>query len=218
MSNKTAGRKKPRAKSGDASAIPEQPGPKSELPKSGLQESGSDRPKADPVAKERAKAAKEARKQAAIEAKHRQKGEFGRLSPGSAKKYVGLAKVLGPVAAPYLAQGAAAVRAALDRRRARKLGVPVDELGRFTGRGAALHARIASDQQALRELRSVERSDQERAEVEKFASTAESRLGELTSAVRAAERMPAARRRSVHQAAAAELDRVENDLLRRYGL
>ena len=170
------------------------------------------------MAKEQAKAAKEARKQHAAEAKLRAKGEFGRLSPGTVKKYVGLAKVLGPVAAPYLAQAAAAIRAGLDQRRARKLGVPFDQLGQFTGRGAALHARIAGDQQALRDLRTTELDDQDKAEVEKFASTAEARLGELTSAVRAAERIPANRRRSVHHAAAAELDRVENDLLRRYRL
>jgi hypothetical protein len=215
VSNRTAGRRWARGKAAEESAIPEQGTGGSG---SGAAREPAEKPaKAkDPVAKEQTKAAKEARKQHAQEVKQRAKGEFGRLSPGNVKKYVGLAKVLGPVAAPYLAQAAAAARAALDHQRARKLGVPVDELGRFTGRGAALHARIAGDQQALRDLRSAELGDQDKAEVEKFASAAEARLGDLASAVRAAERIPADRRRSVHHAVASELDRVENDMLRRY--
>lgn len=171
-------------------------------------------------AKGTAKSAKEARKQARDEAKVREKGESGRLTPGNAKKLVGVAKIVGPVLAPYAARAAAHARATYDQARARQLGVPVDELGSFTGRGAALHARISGDLQGLRDLRSRtdERSAEDEAAIERFASTAETRLGELTSAIRAAERMPAARRRSVHQAAASELDRVENDLLRRFGL
>lgn len=226
MSNRTAGRRWARGKSADESAIPKQGTGKS----AARERAGKPAKGEEPVpkeqaqaakeesraAKERTKAAKEARKQHAQEVKQRAKGEFGRLSPGNVKKYVGLAKVLGPVAAPYLAQAAAAARAALDHQRARKLGVPVDELGRFTGRGAALHARIAGDQQALRDLRSAQLGDQDEGEVEKFASAAEARLGDLASAVRAAERIPADRRRSVHHAVASELDRVENDMLRRY--
>ena len=66
--------------------------------------------------------------------------------------------------------------------------------------------------------RTAGRTDEENRTAERFADTAEHRLGELASAVRATERMPPARRRAAHHAVEGELDRIEDDLLRRFGI
>jgi uncharacterized protein DUF6474 len=133
-----------------------------------------------------------------------------------AKNAIGVAKVLfpavAPTVAPYVAQAMTAVRDRVDRYRARRLGVSVDELARFGGRGGALHARIVGADRALADL--GERSPDDGA----FVESGRARLGNLAAAVRAAERMPAARRKAAHRAVSAELDRVECELLRRLGV
>lgn len=163
---------------------------------------------------------RQARKQAKKQAKAEKQGELGRITPGNAKKALGVAKVIGPALAPYAMKAASTAREGYDRMRARRLGTSVEDLGRFTGRGAALHARIAGDADALRDLRSRAAGSTGRDGVptEQFADTAEKRLTELTSAVRAAERMPSSRRRATHRAVSGELSRIEDDLLNRLGV
>jgi hypothetical protein len=136
-----------------------------------------------------------------------------RLTPARAKNLIGLAKVVGPavvpVVAPYAVRAASAARDALDRMRARKLGVGVEDLANYSGRGGALHARIAGAAQAAADLRVSDAA---------FADSSEARLTQLAAAVRAAERMPGARRKAAHKAIGQELDRLEEDLLRRLGV
>jgi hypothetical protein len=142
-----------------------------------------------------------------------------RFTPGKAKNAVAVAKIVGaavlPVVTPYLAQTAGTVRDRWDRIRARRLGVPVDELARFSGRGGGLHARLAGAATALTDLRGKPGSS---ASDTTFADTTETRLRQLTAAVRASERMPTARRRAAHRAVAAELDQIEESLLHRLGV
>lgn len=166
------------------------------------------------------RANKEARKIVKAAAKAEKKGEHGLITPGKTKKVIGVAKIVLPLLAPYALRAASALREAGDRMRARKLGVPVDDLGSYTGKGAKLHARIAGDAEALRELRERQagRTDSASVAVEQFTEAAEARLIQLTSAVRAAERMPASRRRAAHHAVNGELSRIENDLLNRLGV
>ncbi|MEU6269063.1 DUF6474 family protein [Saccharopolyspora shandongensis] len=160
------------------------------------------------------KAAKKADKKAA---KAIRKGEHGRITPGNAKKIIGVAKVVVPVITPFAIHAVSVARERYERMRAHRLGVPVDQLGSFTGRGAALHARIAGDGEALRELREQSASG-EAAVAEQYAERTAARLAQLTSAVRAAERMPAQRRKSAHRAVDAELGQIEDDLLGRFGV
>jgi Family of unknown function (DUF6474) len=138
-----------------------------------------------------------------------------RITPAKAKNAVAVAKVIGPVVVPvvtpFVVQAAGAVREQLDRRRARKLGVAVDDLGKYTGKGGALHARIAGAAEAIAEMR-------DRPNDKEFAQSAETTLRQLTAAVRAAERMPTARRKAAHRAVAAELDGLEERLLHRLGV
>lgn len=137
-----------------------------------------------------------------------------KLTPSNAKNLVGVAKVIGPavlpVVAPYALKAASAARDGLDRYRARRLGVDVTELARYTGRGGALHARIVGADQSLAEM---EARDADR----EFAVRGRDTLAKLAAAVRAAERMPAARRKAAHKAVSAELDPIEQEILRRLG-
>ncbi|HEY2060927.1 DUF6474 family protein [Amycolatopsis sp. NBC_01480] len=142
-----------------------------------------------------------------------------RVTPKKAKNAVAVAKVLGPavlpVVAPYAVRAAGAARELYDRYQARKLGVAIDQLGEYTGRGAALHARIAGLVQGLAELR---KSSKATAADTKFADETQGTLEQLSATVRAAERMPAARRKAAHRAVAGELDRLEEQLLHRLGV
>jgi len=136
-----------------------------------------------------------------------------RFTPGKAKNLLGVAKVVAPVLIPVLAPFAAKAAGVLgdryDQFKARRLGVSVDELSKYTGKGARLHARIAGFAQALDELRAKEPD---------YVAETESRLVKLAAAVRAAERMPTSRRKAAHRAVAADLDALETDLLRRLGV
>ncbi|GAA2334202.1 hypothetical protein GCM10009854_07250 [Saccharopolyspora halophila] len=168
-----------------------------------------------PVDKKTAKALKKADKKTA---KAISKGEHGRITPSNAKKAIGIAKIAGPVLAPFALKAARSARERVDRSRARKLGVPVEELGRYTGRGAALHARIAGDTNALQDLRDQAPDSETQLIAERYAKKTEQRLTQLTSAVRAAERMPAQRRKSTHRSVDNELDHIESELLDKFGV
>ncbi|HWD05072.1 MAG TPA: DUF6474 family protein [Amycolatopsis sp.] len=142
-----------------------------------------------------------------------------RITPKKAKNAIAVAKVLGPavlpIVAPYAVRAAGAAREAYDRYQARKLGVAVDRLGEFTGRGAGLHARIAGLAQGLSELKqSTKAGDAD----QKFATTTQGTLEQLSATVRAAERMPTTRRKAAHRAVASELDALEEQLLHRLGV
>jgi len=142
-----------------------------------------------------------------------------RFTPKKAKNAIAVAKVLGPamipVVAPYAVRAAGVAREAYDRYQARKLGVSVDKLGDYTGRGAALHARIAGLADGCRDL---EKSSKASAADKEFARDGLGTLEQLSATVRAAERMPAARRKSAHRAVAGELERLEGQLLHRLGI
>ncbi|NUT97273.1 MAG: hypothetical protein HOY78_35160, partial [Saccharothrix sp.] len=96
-----------------------------------------------------------------------------------------------------------------DHYRAGRLGVPVDQLTRYSGRGARLHARIAGFTEALAQLKGTDRP---------FVEATETRLAQLLAAVRASERMPAPRRKAAHRAVGTDLDAMEAELLKRLGV
>ena len=123
---------------------------------------------------------------------------------------MGVAKVVAPalipVLAPVLARGAGILSEQYDRYRARRLGVSVEDVAKYSGYGARLHARIVGFSESLEGLRT---SDSE------WVSKTEARLSQLLAAVRASERMPTARRKAAHRAVGTDLDVLEQDLLRR---
>jgi hypothetical protein len=147
------------------------------------------------------------------------KAEESRITPKKAKNALAVAKIIGPavipVVAPYLVRALGEVRDRYDRARANRMGVPVEELARFSGRGGTLHARISGVAAAIVDLRGRDgATEDDRA----FADRSETTLRQLTAAVRAAERMPSARRKAAHRAAATELDQLEERLLHRLGV
>jgi hypothetical protein len=139
----------------------------------------------------------------------------GLVTPSNAKRAIAVGKVLAPVLIPIAMRAAGAARGIWDDRRARRLGVAPGELGLYSGKGGALHARIARVAQALPELNG---SGDQAGAVTQFVADTEPRLTDLAAAVRAAEMMPTERRRAAHRAVAAELDRIEPELLRLLGV
>lgn len=142
------------------------------------------------------------------------------LTPARAKRLIGIGTAVAPLLAPYVLTAAGVLRERWDAHRARQLGVPADQLGRFTGRGGSLFARISRIAEALAELD----ADGETAgpastsASRRFARDTRPRLEDLALAVRAAEQMPSARRRTAFRAIGGELDRIEDQLLVHLGI
>ena len=138
------------------------------------------------------------------------------LTASSARRVISVAKVVvpavAPVVLPFAVKAAGAVRASWDQARARRLGIDIADLPKYSGKGGALHARIVGDAKAVVSLRDTDE------EGKRFAEVCEARLAQLTAIVRAAEAMPTARRRSAHRAVTAELDRLEKEMLRLMGV
>jgi hypothetical protein len=108
-----------------------------------------------------------------------------------------------------------AARAIIDQRRADQLGIPLAQIGQFSGHGAQLSARIAGAEKSLRMVQDKRPKD---AETKQFVSAIAERLSDLSAAVTAAENMPAARRRAAHAAISSQLDGIEADVMARLGL
>lgn len=154
----------------------------------------------------------QAEEKAALKAAAR--AERDPFSPGQIKKYIGVARVLVPVLAPLAYRGATYLRGQLDARRARQLGVGVNQLGDYAGHGGRLQARIGNTEAALAKIADGKNGK----DTQQFVTDARNRLDALTAAVRTADQMPAARRRSVYTSITTELSRIEADVLARLGV
>ena len=137
------------------------------------------------------------------------------LSPIRIRRVLTVSRLLAPILTPVLYRAAMATRALIDRRRADQLGIPLAQIGQFSGIGARLSARIAGSEQSLRTVQEKKPKD---AETRQFVSAITERLSDLSAAVTAAEHMPAARRRAAHSAISSQLDGIEADLMARLGL
>ena len=116
---------------------------------------------------------------------------------------------------PLAYRAATAARGFLDERKADKLGVPLSQVGQFSGQGGQLSARIAGAEQSVRAVAEKHPAD---AETDQFVAAITQRLTDLSAAVTAAEHMPAARRRAAHAAIEGQLDGVDADLMARLGV
>jgi hypothetical protein len=137
------------------------------------------------------------------------------LSPTRIRRVLTLSRLLAPILTPVIYRGAMAARAVIDQRRADQLGVPLAQIGQFSGHGAQLSARIAGSEKSLRTVQEKKPKD---AETKQFVAAITERLTDLSAAVTAAENMPAARRRPAHAAITSQLDGIEADLMARLGL
>ncbi len=137
------------------------------------------------------------------------------LSPTRIRRLLTVSRLLAPIVVPVVYRAAIAARGLIDQRRADRLGVPLAQIGQFSGHGARLSARIAGAEQSLRLVRDKKPKD---AETERFVAAITERLADLAAAVTAAENMPATRRRTAHAAISRQLDGVDADLMARLGL
>lgn len=137
------------------------------------------------------------------------------FSPTKIRRALTVSRLLAPVVVPLVYRGAVAARGYLDERRADRLGVPLSQLGQFSGHGAALSARIAGAEHSLRLVAEKKPKD---AETKQFVAAMTDRLRDLSAAVAAAENMPTPRRRPAHAAISEQLDAIDADLLARLGL
>jgi hypothetical protein len=141
----------------------------------------------------------------------------GPMTPARAKRMIGIGRAVLPLLAPYALAAAGVARARWDAYRAVRLGVTPDRLNAYSGRGGTLHARIDRLAEALNELDDDTEAYSTTA-ARRFAVDTRPRLADLAVAVRAAEQMPAQRRRVAHRAVGDELDRIELALLRHLGV
>jgi hypothetical protein len=139
------------------------------------------------------------------------------LTAKRAKRMIGVGTTVAPLLAPYAMAAAGAARARWDAHRATRLGVAPEELSAYSGRGGALHARMSRIAEALTEF-DPGSGVHATAPAQAFAERTRPRLADLAVAVRAAEQMPAPRRRTAFRAIGAELDRVEAELLTHLGV
>lgn len=137
------------------------------------------------------------------------------LSPTRIRRALTVSRLLAPILTPIIYRAAISARALVDQRRADQLGIPLAQIGQFSGHGAQLSARIAGGDRSLRTVQDKKPKD---AETKQFVSAITERLTDLSAAVTAAENMPAARRRAAHAAIASQLDGIEADLMARLGL
>jgi hypothetical protein len=137
------------------------------------------------------------------------------LSPTRIRRVLTVARLLAPIVVPVAYRAATTVRGLIDQRRADRLGVPLAQIGQFSGYGARLSARIAGAEQSLRIVQEKKPKD---AETKQFVTAITERLSDLSAAITAAEHMPAGRRRTAHAAISRQLDGIDADLIARLGL
>jgi hypothetical protein len=137
------------------------------------------------------------------------------LSPTRIRRALTVSRLLAPVVVPVVYRAAIAARGAIDERRADRLGVPLSQLGQFSGVGGQLSARVAGAENSLRQVAEKKPKD---AENKQFVAAMTERLNALSAAATAAENMPGPRRRDAHAAIAGQLDGIDADLMARLGV
>lgn len=137
------------------------------------------------------------------------------LSPTRIRRALTVSRLLAPILMPLVYRAAVATRGLLDQRRADRLGIPLAQIGQFSGHGGRLSARIAGAEQSLRSVQDKKPKDPE---TKQFVEAISERLSDLSAAVTAAENMPTQRRRAAHAAISSQLDGIESDVLARLGL
>lgn len=151
----------------------------------------------------------------AAEAQLKSAREGKLLSPTRIRRTLTVSRLLAPIVVPLAYRLAVAARGLVDEYRAGRLGVPPEQIGRFSGPSAQLSARIAGAEKTLRSLQDGNPKD---AETKRFAGAITERLADLATAVTAAESMPPQRRRAAHAAIAGQLDGIDADLMARLGV
>jgi hypothetical protein len=140
-------------------------------------------------------------------------GKF--FSPTRIRRMLTVSRLLAPIVVPVVYRAAMAARGLIEQRRADQLGVPLAQIGQFSGHGARLSAHVAGAEQSLRAVHEKKPKD---AETKQFVIAISERLTDLSAAITAAENMPGARRRAAHAAISKQLNEIDADLMARLGL
>jgi hypothetical protein len=130
--------------------------------------------------------------------------------PKTLRRLLLAAKVVGPVVAAGAMKTSTEVRGVLDDRRARQLGVPIEDVAAYKGPTGTVQARISGLTKAIDELRTRRGTDQT---VARFAGTTTARLAELSAASTATLSMPSSTRRAALRAISADLDQLDAELM-----
>jgi hypothetical protein len=161
--------------------------------------------------KKSAPASSSGSKSAAKSAGSRSSGLVAVLSdPRTLRRLLLAAKVVGPVVAAGAMKTSTEVRGVLDDRRARQLGVPIEEVAAYKGPTGTVQARITGLTKAIDELRARRGTDQT---VARFAGSTTARLAELSAASTATLSMPTSTRRAALRAISADLDQLDAELM-----
>ena len=130
--------------------------------------------------------------------------------PKALRRMLLAAKIIGPAVAAGALRTSTGVRGALDERRARQLGVPVEDVAAYRGPAGVAQARISGLRVALNDLRARRGTDPT---VAVFVDRTTARLGELSAAATATASMPPPTRRSALRAVSADLDDIDEQLM-----
>ena len=137
------------------------------------------------------------------------------LAPSRIRRPLTASRLLAPVVVPVAYRAAIGARGLIDERRADRLGVPLTQLGQFSGAGGRLSARISGAEQSLA---LVAQRNPDDAENRRFVAAITDRLAALAAAVPAAENMPGPRRRAAQTSIGEQLDGIEADIMSRLGV
>ena len=130
--------------------------------------------------------------------------------PKALRRMLLAAKIIGPAVAAGALRTSTGVRGALDERRARQLGVPVEDVAAYRGPAGVAQARITGLRVALNDLRARRGTDPT---VAVFVDRTTARLGELSAAATATASMPPPTRRAALRAVSADLDDIDEQLM-----
>jgi hypothetical protein len=130
--------------------------------------------------------------------------------PKALRRMLLAAKIIGPAVAAGALRASTGVRGVLDERRAKQLGVPLEDVAEYRGAAGEVQARIAGLRNALNDLRARRGTDPK---VARFVQSTTARLGELSAAASATASMPSPTRRSALRAVSADLDDVDSQLM-----
>lgn len=160
------------------------------------------------------KTAKQVRKADNKELKNRRKHEekmaktaleqikAGNFNSSNVTRYVGAARVVLPALMPLLYRGITQLQQSTENKQAQHSAIPVQEMAKHTGDGAAQKARIE-----------LLRDEVDHDSVPKgFAKDVKERLDQLSAAVNNTRTMNADQTRNALQAASRELDLVEKQI------
>lgn len=131
-------------------------------------------------------------------------------NPKTLRRLLVIARIVGPAVAAGAMKTSTGVRGALDDRRARQLGVPVDDVAAYKGPTGTAQARISGLGKAVDELRSRRGTDPK---VSRFVQTSTARLAELSAATSATMSMPSSTQRSALRAVSSDLDQLDAELM-----